>query len=94
MKRNVNKIILDSLRRDLHIAEVRWIEAACQRAGSEAAKKAWDEFNPDDGVGGISGCPHHPERAREIELKARARHDELKEALKHATDTFVEGTDA
>jgi len=64
--------------------------ATAEHAGVEASHNEWDSHNPDDGVGGMSCNPYHPERSKARMEEARKYHKFMQEVHNLAVETFVE----
>jgi hypothetical protein len=67
--------------------------AVAERAAAHAGAKAWDEYNPDDGVGGMSQRPYNLNRVDEAEIAAQNTLADMREAYEHAVDTFLGDTE-
>ncbi len=81
--------IVNMLRVENERAQEAWRHAHAERVGIDAAAIAWDEFNPQDGVGGFSQNPHNTNQASEREERARVYAAEIREAYEFAIDTFI-----
>lgn len=74
------KWIIDLVNSRVDYAQKQLTLEQCNLAAAKAGYKEWHKNNPDDGVGGISGCPYHPESAEEAVVKAREYLDITTEA--------------
>jgi len=59
--------VLDWAIREAVIASTECQKACCEESARQAAEKMWNDYHPDDGVGGFSQNPY--DRAKEWNLK-------------------------
>ena len=81
--------IVKLLRSEYERAAESYRKAHAERVGMDAAANAWDQFNPDDGVGGMSQNPHSSGRWSEREEAAKLYAAQMREAYEFAVDTFI-----
>jgi hypothetical protein len=86
--------IVNMLRAEYERATTAFRHAHADRVATDAAANAWDQFNPEDGVGGMSTNPYNANAAsrREEEAKIHAAH--MKDAYEYAVDTFIEQSES
>ena len=51
---NKEQLIMRVLRREYESAHWKHIKATAEQAAAIAASQAWDDYNPQDGIGGFS----------------------------------------
>jgi hypothetical protein len=81
--------IVAMLRAEYERASEAYRKAHAERVGMDAAANAWDEFNPDDGIGGMSQNPHSSGRWSEREEAAKLYAAQMREAYEFAVDMFI-----
>jgi hypothetical protein len=67
--------------------------ADSERAAAHAGAKAWDKYNDQDGIGGLSLNPYNLNRADEAAIAAGNYLADIREAYEYAVDTFLETPD-
>ena len=85
-KAGMNKVVINLVRETRNRALDRYQRAMCDLAAAEAAKKVWVQQNPDDGVGGMSSCPYHPEREEKTMESAKFNYETLEETLTYVVE--------
>ena len=83
------QIIVAMLRAEYERSAEAYRKSHAERVGMDAAANAWDEFNPDDGIGGMSKNPHGSRRWSEREEEAKLYAAQMREAYEFAVDTFI-----
>lgn len=86
---NKQERIVAIIRREFTIAMDAHYLAYAERAAAIAGANAWDEFHPDDGVGGFSRNPYNLNAADKKENDARIHKDNMRDAYEFAVDTFL-----
>lgn len=86
---NTQQLIVSILRAEYERASEAYRKSHAERVGMDAAANAWDEFNPHDGVGGMSQNPHLSCRWSEREEAAKLYASQMREAYEFAVDTFI-----
>ena len=81
--------IVSLVRAEYERASEAYHKAHAERVGMDAAANAWDEFNPEDGVGGMRQNPHAGGRWSEREEAAKLYASRMRQAYELAVDTFV-----
>jgi len=81
--------IVSLLRTEYHRASESYRHAHAEHMGQVAAANAWDDLNPNDGVGGFKSNPYNVQLASEKEQRARLYAEQMREAYDFAVDTFV-----
>ena len=89
MSKTSKTIILKLVRDALFRAMQADRRATADHAAAEAGHKVWDQSNPEDGVGGISGNPYNVVAAENRMQEARANHDTMRTAYGYAVSTFI-----
>lgn len=83
------QVIVNLLRAEFHRASEAYRHAHAEHMGTVAAANAWDDSNPDDGVGGMSANPYNINAASDKEQRCRLYSDQMREAYEFAVDTFI-----
>lgn len=86
---NAKQVIVNLVRREYDRALEEYKKAIAERAGCIASANAWNEFNKDDGIGGISMNPYNLNAADQKEERARVFVGQMKQAYELAVDTFL-----
>lgn len=81
--------IVNILRAEYERASEAYRKAHAERVGMDAAANAWDKFNPNDGIGGMSQNPHNNIKWSQREEEAKLYAAQMKEAYEFAVDTFI-----
>ena len=63
--------------------------ATADHAATQTGCRIWDEYNSEDGIGGISQNPYNIESAKERMEQTRKHHKVMQAAYDHAVDTFI-----
>lgn len=83
--------IIQILRTKAADAQARYVTAAAEKAGVAASEYAWDQMNPDDGVGGMGMNPYKSDKADKREVDARLFMENMQQVFDYAVDTFLDG---
>lgn len=86
---NKQQRIVKILRREYDFKLRDYVQKMAERAAVIAGARVWDQHNPEDGVGGISGNPYKVEAAKEAAEEASQRLSEIQEVLDFAVETFL-----
>lgn len=81
--------IVALVRAEYHRASEAYRKAHAEHMGQVAAANAWDDLNPEDGVGGRSSNPYNVSLASEKENRTKVYAEQMREAYDFAVDTFV-----
>lgn len=83
--------IINIINAEVKSAQRRYVDAVSERAAIIAAANTWDDFNKEDGIGGMSQNPYSPQLTRldTREIDARNYYDLVKEAHDLAVYTFI-----
>lgn len=87
---SAKSVIVNLLRREYERAQDNYRTAIAEHAGAIAFANAWDQYNSDDGVGGMSQNPYRIGQAEEREVAARNYLATIRDAYNLSVDTFVE----
>lgn len=90
---NKKQRIVSIIRSEYERASEAYRQAHAERVGMDAAANAWDDFHPQDGVGGFSQNPHVGVQWLKREEAARIYAAQLREAYEFAVDTFLADED-
>lgn len=83
------RIILKLVRDALTTAMRQDRQATADHAATQTGHRIWNEYTPEDGIGGISQNPYNIESAKERMEQTRKHHKVMQAAYDHAVDTFV-----
>lgn len=89
----MQKMICQTVRREFSLAVDAYARAVADVAACVAAKNVWDNFNPDDGVGGFSLCPYRPGSREECMDKSKKHLDRWEEVYNYTVETFLGDND-
>lgn len=87
---NAKQRIVSLIKWEYDRAEREYRSAIAERAATIAAANAWDDYNPMDGVGGMSTNPYITSNADKRENDARVFALQMQEAYDLAVNTFLE----
>jgi hypothetical protein len=82
--------IVAILRREYEKANEAYRHAHAEHMGAVASANAWDQCNPEDGVGAFGRNPYNIDAASKRDTDARVYAADMRDAYEHAVDTFVE----
>ena len=83
-------MIVAIIRKEYEIATTAYRLLHAEHIGIVASANAWDEHNPDDGVGGMSQNPYNIQIASSKDIASRIRVEKVREAYNFAIDTFLD----
>lgn len=86
---NKQQRIVALVRNAYEQAHERHKHAVAEQAATISGANAWDQYNPDDGIGGFSQNPYNIARMDKRELECRNHLDNMREAYEYAVDTFL-----
>ena len=86
---NKKQRIVAMLRAEYEKASEAFRNAYATRIGMDAAANAWDDSNPDNGVGGMSQNPYSSDQWSKREEAAKLYAAQMREAYEFAVDTFL-----
>ena len=86
---NKKQRIVAILRAEYERASEASRKAHAERVGMDAAANAWDDSNPDNGVGGMSQNPYSSDQWSKREEEAKLYAAQMREAYEFAVDTFL-----
>lgn len=87
---NKQQRIVALVRQESDRANAAYRQACIEHAAAIVSANMWDQFNPDDGVGGFGRNPYNIDAASERERVARIYCEQMREAYDFAVDTFIE----
>lgn len=86
---NKQQVIVATLRHEYELAVAAYRKAHADHVGMIVSANAWDDHNPDDGVGGMSQNPYNTDISSDKDISARKNYEKLREAYNFAVGTFL-----
>lgn len=84
------KRIIELVRRRFEEASTNYQDARVDRAATYAAYSVWEDFNSDDGIGGMSQNPHDLGRADTKVEGYRIAYENAKESYEYVVAIFIQ----
>lgn len=83
------QIIVNLVNREYLLSQERYRQASIDHAAMIASANTWDDFNENDGVGGMSQNPYRVDTAEQNLERARIYMNNIRSAYELAVSTFI-----